>query len=348
MPVLPKNLPAPSLQTWVSAAFLAAGMSEPDAAKSAALLVQTSLWGIDSHGVARVPHYLNRLTRGSIVARPKLAFRSTGAATGDVDGGDGLGFVVCDFAMSQAIDCARASGAGIVGVRNSSHCGAIGLYTRQAAAQGMIGIAFTHSDSFVVPHGGTQAFFGTNPISIAIPTPDPARPLCLDMATSVVPLNRVMNARRENQPMAPGLGVDHAGQDTTDPHAIVALKPMAAHKGYALAFLIDLLCGPLNGMTFGPHLNKMYDELDAPRRLGSLMIAFDPARFFGGAGLALAAAAAMHEVKRQGDAVLFPGEPEYRSEAARTRAGIPIEPGLWNEFAEWSRRLALPLPADAT
>jgi ureidoglycolate dehydrogenase (NAD+) len=332
------------LQTWVTEAFRAVGMSEPDAAKSAALLVQTSLWGIDSHGVARVPHYLNRLTRGSIVAQPKLAFESTAAATGNVDGGDGLGFVVCDFAMSKAIACARTSGVGIVGIRNSSHCGAIGLYTRMAAAEGMIGIAFTHSDSFVVPHGGTQAFFGTNPISIAIPTPDPARPLCLDMATSVVPLNRIMNARRENQPVAPGLGVDAHGKDSTDPHEIVALKPMSGHKGYAMAFMIDLLCGPLNGMAFGPHLNKMYGELDAPRRLGSLMIAFDPARFFGGSGLALAAAAAMAEVKTQGRAILFPGEPEYLSEAARSRSGLPIESGLWEEFAEWSRRLALPLP----
>jgi ureidoglycolate dehydrogenase (NAD+) len=77
------------------------------------------------------------------------------------------------------------------------------------------------------------------------------------------------------------------------------------------------------------------------------MIAFDPARFFGGAGLALAAATAMTEVKRQGSQVLSPGEPEYLSEAARTRTGIPIEPGLWHEFSEWSQRLALPLPAGA-
>jgi ureidoglycolate dehydrogenase (NAD+) len=336
-----------ALQQWVSSAFAATGMSEADSARSAALLVQTSLWGIDSHGVARVPHYLNRLTRGSIVARPKLVFQSTGPATGNVDGGDGLGFVVCDFAMSHAVACARASGVGIVGVRNSSHCGAIGLYTREAAAQGLIGIAFTHSDSFVVPHGGTKAFFGTNPISIAIPTPDPARPVCVDMATSVVPLNRIMNARRENRPVPPGLGVNAAGQEVTDPHEIVALKPMAEHKGFALAFLIDLLCGPLNGMAFGPHLNKMYEELDAPRRLGSLMIAFDPARFFGGAGLAFAAAAAVAEVKQQGAAVLFPGEPEYRSEAARRAAGIPVEPGLWHEFAAWSQRLALALPDSA-
>ena len=332
------------LHNWVRGAFTAVGIPAAHAEQSAGQLVQTSLWGIDSHGVSRVPHYLNRLQRGSIKARPKIGFDATGSATGNVEGDHGLGFVVCTFAADKAIELARAGGAGIVGVRNSSHCGAIGLYSRRAAAQGLVGIAFTHSDSFVVPHGGNRAFFGTNPISIAIPTPDAARPLCLDMATSVVPMNRVMNARRENRAFPPGLAVDRDGRDTTDPHAIAALRPMAEHKGYAMAFVIDMLCGPLNGMPYGPHLNKMYDELDGHRRLGSLMIAFDPRRFFGGAGLAAAAFAAISEVKKQGGAVLYPGEPEYESEERRRREGIPMEPGLWRQIEEWSERLAVPLP----
>lgn len=307
------------------------------------MLVQTSLWGIDSHGVARVPHYLNRLHHRSIEGWPRLLFQQTGASTGDLDGGHGLGFVVCAFAMEKAIELARTTGVGVVGVRNSSHCGAVGLYARQATAAGMIGIAFTHSDSFVVPHGGTKPFFGTNPIAIAIPTTEPTRPLCVDMATSVVPLNRIMNARRENQPLQEGWAVNRAGENTVDPHAVAGLKPMAGHKGYALAFLIDMLCGPLNGMPYGPHLNKMYDELDGHRQLGSLMLAIDPSRFFGGAMLAMAIVSAISDVKQQGAEIQYPGEPEYRSEEERRRDGIPIEPGLWNEFATWSGRLRVPM-----
>lgn len=332
-----------ALQAWVSAVLSAAGVSPGGADLVARMLVQTSLWGIDSHGVARVPHYLNRLSQRSIEGHPRLLFQQTGAATGDVDGGHGLGFVVCAFAMEKAIELARVSGTGVVGVRNSSHCGAVGLYARQAAREGMIGIAFTHSDSFVVPHGGTQPFFGTNPLAIAIPTTDPSRPLCLDMATSVVPLNRIMNARRENQRLQPGWAVDRAGDDTVDPHAVAALKPMSAHKGYAMAFLIDMLCGPLNGMPYGPNLNKMYQELDEHRRLGSLVLAIDPGRFFGGAALATVIVSAIAEVKQQGPDIQYPGEPEYRSEEERSRGGIPIEAGLWEEFSHWAERLKVPL-----
>lgn len=309
------------------------------------MLVQTSLWGIDSHGIARLPHYLERLSRGSIIAQPALRFEKTAAATGSVDGGHGHGILVASFAMDHAIALARAAGIGIVGIRNSSHCGAIGLYTRQAAESGMIGIAFTHSDSFVAPHGGTRAFFGTNPISMAIPSPDPRRPLCLDMATSVVPWNRIANARMENRPVDPGYGLDASGQPTTDPHAIAALNPMAQHKGYAMAFLIDMLCGPLNGMAFGPHLTPMYGELYRHRELGSLMIAFDPARFGGGATLRTSVGSAINEVKSQGPHVFAPGDPEYLSETVRLRDGIPIAPGLQSHFSTWSERLKIPSPA---
>jgi len=340
-----RHLPAPALLEWGTAALAAAGVPPEDAAQTTRMLVQTSLWGIDSHGVARLPHYLNRITQGSIAVRPELAFKRTAAGTGQVDGGHGLGFVVCEFAMRHAIGLSGEAGVGAVGVANSSHCGAIGLYTRQAARAGMIGVGFTHSDSFVTPHGGTKAFFGTNPISIAIPGTDPERPFCVDMATSIVPWNRIMNARREGVSVPVGLGVDAEGRDSTDPARITAVKPMAAHKGYALAFAIDMLCGPLNGMTYGPHLTKMYEQLDQRRRLGSFFLAIDPARFAGGAVLAGVLVAAIAEAKAQKEGVLAPGDPEYLTAETRTRSGIPVEPGLWAEIADWSGRLRIPLPA---
>ncbi len=342
-----RHVTAGALQEWVKALFGAVGMPLDQATGAARMLVQTSLWGIDSHGVARVPHYLERFTRGSIVAAPKLSFERTAAGTGTVDGGHGLGFIVSEHAMARAIELAQESGIGAVGVRNSTHCGAVGLYARQATAAGLIGVAFTHSDSFVIPYGGNQRFFGTNPIAIAIPTPNPERPFCVDMATSIVPWNRIANAKREGRSIGPGLAVDAAGQETTDPNHVAAVRPMGDHKGYALAFAIDMLCGPLNGMKYGPHLTPMYTELDRLRRLGSLMIAIDPQRFAGGATLAMAVASAMAELKRD-QGVISPGDPEYRCEDERTRDGLSIEPGLQAEFAHWAERLKVPLPASLT
>ncbi len=338
------------MRKWAVSCFLAAGMEAADAKLVAGSLVQTSLWGIDSHGVARLPHYLKRILAGSIVARPQMTVRRTGPCTAQLDGGHGHGIVVCHRAMDEAIAMARENGLGAVGVGNSSHCGAIGLYGRQATRQGLIGLALTHSDAFVAPHGGRAKFIGTNPICLAIPTSDASEPVCLDMATSAVSWNRVENARRENQPLEEGWALDGQGSPTTDPHAVRCLLPLAAHKGYGLAFMIDLFCGPLNAMPYGPHIPAMYGDHAQQRRLGSFMMALDPKRFAGGATLAAAAAEMAVEARRQplaheGAEILAPGDPEYRCERIRRRSGIPIEPGQWKEICEWSRRMEVKPPA---
>lgn len=110
----------------------------------------------------------------------------------------------------------------------------------------------------MAPYGGRSKFFGTNPICMAVPTNDPERQICLDMATSAVPWNRVMNARRENKSLEPGCALDAAGKPTINPHSVACLLPLGDYKGYGLAFLIDLFCGPLNGMPYGPHIPAMY------------------------------------------------------------------------------------------
>lgn len=112
----PRLLPASGLRDWITAALTAAGVPAEHAVLTAGMLGQTSLWGIDSHGVARATHYLNRITLGSIVARPEMRFTRSAAGTGQVDGGHGLGFVVCEFAMRHAVDLAREAGVGAVGV----------------------------------------------------------------------------------------------------------------------------------------------------------------------------------------------------------------------------------------
>jgi ureidoglycolate dehydrogenase (NAD+) len=315
-----------------------------DARRVAESLVQTSLWGIDSHGIARLPHYLRRIQTGSIEARPVMRFTATGPCTGTLDGGHGLGILVCHQAMQEAIRMARTHGVGVVGCHHSTHCGAIGLYGRQAAREGLIGVAFTHSDAFVVPHGGRAAFLGTNPLCITVPS-DEGPPVCLDMSTAATTMNRIMNARREGQPLPSGVALDRKGRPTTDAQAVAALLPMGGHKGYALGFLIDVLCGPLNGMPFGPHIPIMYGDFSARRHLGSLMIAVDPLRFAGGRSLSTVVARMAREARQQppaapGREILVPGDPEYRAERTRLRRGIPVEPGLQQEL----RRASHPPP----
>jgi ureidoglycolate dehydrogenase (NAD+) len=342
-----RHCDAEALVQWGTACLRAHDVPADDALLLARSLVQTSLWGVDSHGIARLPHYLNRLAHGSILARPAITVTRTGTATAHVDGGQGLGIVVSHRANRTAMEIAAECGVAAVGVSDSSHCGAIGLYTREAARAGMVGLAFTHSDSIAAPFGGHVPFLGTNPISIAFPRAG-GEPVCLDMATTSIPWNRVMNARREGNPLPAGVAVDVHGADATDAEAARALRPLGGpeygHKGYALALVIELLCGPLNGNPFGPHISPMYEKLELPRRLGAFFIVVDPARFPGGPTLAATVEQMARELAAQPGQPRMPGDPEQETEARRRREGIPLEPGLWAEMAAWSERLRVPPP----
>jgi ureidoglycolate dehydrogenase (NAD+) len=336
------------ISAWGVACLEAVGVPTADAEIVAHALTQTSLWGVDSHGILRLTHYLTRMELGSIQPSAQPAIHLSGPCTAQMDGKDGLGIVHCVRGMDKAVELAWESGVGIVGIGNSSHCGAIGLYTRQAARKHCIGVAFTHANAIVVPHGGKERFFGTNPISVAFPR-EGGEPVCLDMATSQVAWNKVINARIENQPLAEGLTVDGAGNPTTDPHRAEALIPLGGetygYKGYGLALMVDLLCGALNGMTFGPHLTSMYTHLDKPRRIGHLLIAIDPKRFVGAATLESVVRALVEELKQRGD-ILLPGEPEQISETERLRTGIPVEPAALADMDLWSKKLGVaPLSA---
>jgi ureidoglycolate dehydrogenase (NAD+) len=326
---------------WGIRMFAKMGVPEADAAIIVNALVKTSLWGVDSHGIARITHYLGRFENGTINKHPKLELNKTAAATGQLDGDDGHGIVIMTTATNYAIALAQEAGTGVVGVSNSSHCGAIGLYTRQVTEAGMVGIAFTHADALVVPYGGNRPFFGTNPISIAFPTENTEEPICVDMATSIVPWNYMMNAKREKAKVPLGLGVDKHGNDSDNAEDIVAVKPMAEHKGYALAFMIDMLCGPLNGMNYGPNMTSMYKDLHKKRKLGSLVIAIDPARFGGKDNIRAVGTAIINQVKTHGDNVLFPGQPEYLSRTERMEKGIPVSDAIMADFNKWSDKLGM-------
>ncbi|HOY34468.1 MAG TPA: Ldh family oxidoreductase [Piscinibacter sp.] len=341
------NVGAAVLTDWAIACLRHFELPEDDARCLAESLVQTSLWGIDSHGIARLTHYLNRLTHGSIQARPEIVVTRSGPGTAQVAGDRGLGIVVAHRANRLAIELARENGIGAVGVSDSSHCGAVGLYSRVAAREGLIGMAFTHSDKIAAPFGGHRPFLGTNPISLAFPR-EGSEPVCLDMATTSIPWNRVMNARREGAAIAPGVAVDGEGGDTTDAQAANALRPLGGpdygHKGYGLALIVELLCGPLNGNPYGPQIGPMYAELERPRRIGAFFVAIDPMRFAGGPMFAATVEHMARALAAEPGAPRMPGDPELAAQAKRRVEGIPIEPGLTAEMRAWSSRLGVASP----
>ncbi|WHY95274.1 ureidoglycolate dehydrogenase [Peribacillus simplex] len=309
------------------------GLNEENAGKIAEVLVHADLRNVNSHGVLRTEHYVNRLQAGGINPDAQISFQKTGPVTGVVDGDDGFGHVISDVAMDHAIEMARDNGVGMVTVFNSSHCGALSYFVQKAADAKLIGIAMSHTDKIVVPFGGKTSFLGTNPIAYGVPAKT-KKPFILDMATSNVALGKILQAREEGKEIPEGWGVDENGANVTDPNKVVSLSTFGGPKGYGLSVIVDVFSGLLAGAAFGPHIGKMYDDLDKKRKLGHYFCVINPS-FFTDTDIFLEQMDQMIEELQQVepapgfDRVYVPGEIEQINEEKNMKHGITIASSVY-------------------
>jgi ureidoglycolate dehydrogenase (NAD+) len=341
------RIPADKLSAFVVEVLAAVGVPRADAAIVADCLLTANLSGIDSHGVVRLAHYVTRLENGTIRARPELRFERRAPSMGIMDGGDGLGHVVTYGACTHAMQLAEESGSGIVSVRNSSHFGMTGFYILRIVSAGYAGMMMTDTDAFQIPFGARAPFFGTNPIAFGFPTD--GIPVILDMATTSIPYGKIALAQTEGREIPADWGFDAEGNPTTDPNAIAGMHPIAGPKGSGLAMVIDILCSVLSGMPWGPHINAMYGELDAPRKLGHFIAVYDLKRlmpletFKRRLGEMLTEFG--HLPPAEGfERVYYPGQLEGLRREQRRAEGIPIDPGLYEELESLGARFGVPFP----
>ncbi|HVR29373.1 MAG TPA: Ldh family oxidoreductase [Thermoanaerobaculia bacterium] len=326
------RVPAERLRRHVAAIFERLGLPEDDASTAAEVLVQADLMGVDSHGVSNYIQLLYEpgLRRGTIEPRPRIEVVAETPISALVDGGGGLGLVVGARAMAIAIEKAGAAGVGLVAVRNSRHYGAAGIYSRMAIERDMIGLSLTNSDQLVAPTFGRESRIGTNPIAVAVPAGVEA-PFLLDMATSTVPLGKIMLARRHGVALPEGWAADEQGIPTSDPGTAfraLRLLPLGgtyeqgSHKGYGLGVVVDILSGVLSGagVAVGQGLGGQVGHFFAALRIDVVR----PVESF---------KAAMDEYLRAlretppapgQDRVLYAGLLEHETEGERRRDGIPL------------------------
>ncbi|PPA69135.1 ureidoglycolate dehydrogenase [Jeotgalibacillus proteolyticus] len=305
-----------------------AGISEEHAGKIADVLIHADLRGVNSHGALRTEHYLKRLAAGGINPEPAISFNASGPVTGVVDGDDGFGHLVADRAMKEAIKMAETNGIGMVTAINSSHCGALSYFVQEAAEHELIGIAMTHTDKIVVPFGGRESFLGTNPIAYGVPAKT-EKPFILDMATSNAALGKVLQHKEEGKQIPSGWGVDENGRDVTDPSKVVSLTPFGGPKGYGLSVIVDIFSGLLAGMAFGPHITKMYGDLDKKRKLGHYFCVINPSYFTNKETFLEQMDRMIQELRQvppavEGQQVMVPGEIEQKKEEKNLAEGIEI------------------------
>jgi LDH2 family malate/lactate/ureidoglycolate dehydrogenase len=319
-------------------------MTAADAALTAVLIVRTNLWGIDSHGVLRVPTYVRRLQAGAINAQAVPEVVTSRGAVELLDGHDGIGYVVGHAAMTRAMDRAGEQGVGVVAAINSNHFGAAGLYARLAADRGFVGFAMTNVAPNVVAPGGSRPVTGNNPLAIAVPTHADV-PFTVDISFSAVSGGKLLLASKKGERIPLDWATDSLGQPTDDPDAGFAgfLLPMGGFKGLGLAYAIDILCGVMTGGMFGTDLKGTYSQPLQASKTSHLMIAIDPEAFMPRADLQermarFTAMIASTPMRDPLDEMLLPGEPEHRS-ALRRSSGIPVPVALYDELIELADEL---------
>jgi ureidoglycolate dehydrogenase (NAD+) len=310
-----------------------AGVRSADAEIVADILLHANLRGVDSHGILRLEHYCRRIKAGGMNPRPEVKIKYRGTAAAVLDGDDGLGHFVAKKAMQCAIDLAKKVGIGVVGVNNSSHCGALSYYVNQAASEGMIGIAATNTDKMVVPYGGIEPFFGTNPFAFGFPTRK-NKPVIIDMATSIIAMGKILQAKETGKTIPENCAVNERGECVIEPDEFVALLPFGGPKGYGISMAVDIFSGVLIGTAFGPHVNIMYDNLDKPRKLGHFIAAIDAGLFIEKETFLSSMDQLIDELHAVKPAdgfsrVLVPGDPEYIMEDERLKNGIPIAEAIY-------------------
>ncbi|MBB3934916.1 Ldh family oxidoreductase [Aureimonas phyllosphaerae] len=326
---------ATQLEASVRAALRNAGASDESVDATTRALMHASRVGVDSHGVRLVPHYCKVMAGGRVNPRPNVTVKRTAAATGTVDGDNGPGHLTSYRAAAFAVELAREGGIGAVGAVRSSHLGAAGAYAVAIADAGMIGFATTNTDSVVGLFDGTKAFHGTNPLAFAAPVAG-EKPWLLDMATSSIPMNRVLLYRSLAQTLPEGVAADTSGHATRDPHAAEMLLPLGGEgygfKGAALAGVATLFTGILNGTTLDHEFIPMVGDVDVstPRNMGHFFLAIDPERFAGAALFADGMRRYLDALRSvppvEGGRVMAPGDREWDVETRRAAEGIPVDP----------------------
>ncbi|MGP4105877.1 ureidoglycolate dehydrogenase [Virgibacillus sp. L01] len=266
------------LETLISNKLIKAGLNEEHANVVTDVLVHADARGYHSHGAMRVEYYAERIAKGGINNDPAIQFEKTGPSTALFEGDNGVGHYMAKKAMEEAVAVAKENGVAVVGVKNISHSGALSYFVEQAADEGLVGLSMCQSDPMVVPFGGAEPYYGTNPIAFAAPSSS-GKKVIFDMATTVQAWGKVLHARSKNEEIPDDWAVDENGEPTTDPFNVKALVPIAGPKGYGLMMMVDILSGLLLGLESGNKVTSMYEDLTEHRKLGQLHLVINPEFF---------------------------------------------------------------------
>jgi len=327
MPGDQPRIDAGRLTQFAAAVYRKAGMPDADALLLADTLVQADLWGHQSHGVLRLGWYYDRICNGVMSPVTKPEFVVDAGAMAVIDGHDGVGHVLTMLATREAVRRAKQHGIAAVGVRGSNHFGTCMYYTRLGALDGCAMWLTTNGGPAMAPWGGRKKIIGTNPWSVATPA-GKYPPFLMDMANTGVARGKIYLAHNRRERIPEGWAIDKDGAPTTDPQAAIEgiILPMAGHKGYAIAMMVDVLSGVLTGGGFLSQVHSPYKTAEKSN-CGHFMIAVNIEALQPLAQFNARMEQYIEELKsvplaKGHDEVFYPGEIEANNDLANRRDGI--------------------------
>ncbi|KAK1700695.1 malate/L-lactate dehydrogenase [Colletotrichum godetiae] len=304
------------------------GVPEENSKIVARCLVAADLRGVDTHGMNRIPSYMERVRQGVLNATAQPELKQVTPVVAHVDGKNGFGFVAAEMGMAAAIESAKTFGIGMASVSHSNHFGMSAWVVQQALDADMMSLVFTNSSPALPAWGGQSKLMGVSPIACGAPGKD--KPFILDMAPSVAARGKIYKAKRRGEKIPLDWALDAEGRPTDDPTAALGgvMLPMGGPKGSALAIMMDVFSGVFSGSAFAGHVTNPYDP-SRPADVGHFLVAIKPDLFMSLDDFRERMAYLYQRVvgsdKAAGvDRIYFPGEIEQLQQQEREETGIPL------------------------
>lgn len=320
---------ADEAERFVREALMGNGVPKNNAEIVARCLIAADLRGVDTHGMNRIPSYLERVRQGVLDGTATPEVNQVTPAVAQVDGRNGWGFVAADVGMAAAIDSARVYGIGMASVKHSNHFGMSAWVVQKALDADMMSLVFTNSSPALPAWGGKSKLLGVSPIACGAPGNE--TPFILDMAPSIAARGKIYKAKRRGEPIPSDWALDKDGNATTDPAAALdggVMLPMGGPKGSGLAIMMDVFSGVLSGSAFAGNVTGPYDP-SKPSDVGHFLVAIKPDLFMSLQEFRDRMQYLYDKVvgadKAAGvERIYFPGELEQLQQKERETTGIPL------------------------
>ncbi len=324
------KMPLTELEALARAVLLRHGVNERAAAACARVLVQADACGIETHGVSRIPMYCDMLRAGRIdpAAVPCLLEDAPGRPATLVDACGGLAYDACDLAVDTLADRAAREGVAFLGIRNSSHVGALGLHLEPLAARGLVALAFSNAPAVMPFWGGRTQSLGTNPVAAIFPRRE-GPPLLVDLSLTTVARGHILLAAQRQEPIPEGWALDRHGRPTTDAQEALqgSLLPVGGAKGAMLALCFELLCSALTGAALSFEADAFFDPKGNAPRIGQAFLALSPERLAGRAVYFERVDALLARIAQDPE-VRLPGDRRAVLRAQAQAEGVPVRDDL--------------------